>query len=210
MVDQALDVAALLLPPVMPVVAAFLALLCWRIGAWRAAALCLLGPAAACLTTAALKPLLARPSGTGEGWMFPSGHVTVVAAVAAAGAVVLLPDGVLASRLSLAWRRVARVSVLLVPAATSLGTAGHRYHHPTDVVGALLVATVAVLLVAAALDRGPRASPMTRDGPAATIGDAHRSHEPRRPSAGPAAADVGAGNAQTPTRRPSCHDQTRC
>lgn len=140
------------LPLLMPPAALALAVLCWHALSRRAAVFCLLAPAAASLATAVLKPLLGRPSQSGEGFMFPSGHVTAVAAVATVLAVLLLPGGVLASR-SYAFRALAWGAVLAVPTATGLGTALLGYHYLTDVVGAVLVAVAVVLAVAAVLDR---------------------------------------------------------
>jgi len=147
-----LAASATVLPLLMPLAVLALAVLCWHAVSRRAAVFCLLAPAAASLATALLKPLLGRPSESGEGFMFPSGHVTVVAAVATVLAVLLLPGGALASRSS-ADRTWAWGVVLAVPAVTSLGTALLGYHYLTDVVGALLVAVAVVLAVAAALDR---------------------------------------------------------
>jgi membrane-associated phospholipid phosphatase len=140
------------LPLLMPPVAVALAVLCWRAASRRAAVLCLVAPAAASLATAVLKPLLGRPAQSGEGFMFPSGHVTAVAAVATVLAVLLLPGGVLASR-SYAFRVWAWTALLTVTAAAALGTALLGYHYLTDVVGALLVAVAVVLGVAATIDR---------------------------------------------------------
>lgn len=146
-----LKAAALLLPLATPAAAVGLAVACWRRGLRRAAVLAVAGPAVALAVTEGLKPLLARPSESDTGWMFPSGHVTAVTAVAAVGAVLLLSQG---GR----WQRrptallVSWAAVLGAPAATSLGTVVEHYHYPTDVLGGLLVAVVSVLTVAAALD----------------------------------------------------------
>lgn len=153
--ERLLDDAARLLPPTMPVVAAALALWCWRASARREAVFCLVAPAGAVLTTAALKPLLARPSGSGQGWMFPSGHVTAVAAVAAVAAFLLLPGGAVSRRLPTQLVPMAWISVLAAPTATSIGTVVERYHYPTDVIGGLLVALATVVVVAATLDQVP-------------------------------------------------------
>jgi membrane-associated phospholipid phosphatase len=144
--------AALLLPVTAPFAAAVLAAWCWRRGLHRAAVLAVGGPLAAVGVTEALKPLLGRPPQYGSGWMFPSGHVTVVAAVSAVGAVLLLaPDGIWTRR-SAPWLTVAWVLVLAPPALASTGTVTEHYHYPTDVVGALLVAAASVVLVAAVVD----------------------------------------------------------
>lgn len=150
--EWVLAASATVLPLLMPPTALALAVLCWRAAFRRAAALCLLGPAAASLATAVLKPLLGRPAQSGGGFMFPSGHVTAVAAVATVLAVLLLPGGVLASR-SYAFRAWAWAALLAVTAAASLGTTLLGYHYLTDVVGALLVAVAVVLGVAATIDR---------------------------------------------------------
>lgn len=93
LLQTVLDVFARALPRAAPLVVLAIAAACWLGGARRAAAFALLAPACACATTVVLKHLLARPSADGTGWMFPSGHVTAVAAVAAVLTVLLLPGG---------------------------------------------------------------------------------------------------------------------
>jgi membrane-associated phospholipid phosphatase len=175
--DDVSGPAARLLPPAMPLAALVLSLACWRLGERRGALLALAGPAAAFAATEVLKPLLSRPSGTGSGWMFPSGHVTVVAAVAAAGGVLVLPGGPVGRRLQGASVPIAWAAVLLPPTGTSLGTIVGGYHHPTDVLGGVLVAVVSVLTVAAAVDWLPMTVGTKHPSPTARAGI---SADPRR------------------------------
>jgi membrane-associated phospholipid phosphatase len=152
---ELLDAAALLIPPLMPLAVAALAVFCWHGGQRRAALFCVIGPATAELVTMVLKPLLARPAGAGGGWMFPSGHVTAVSAVAVTVALLLGPGGVLRDRMPRLLLLATAAAVVAAVGATALGTILARYHHPTDVLGAALVALATVPTVAALIDSLP-------------------------------------------------------
>jgi membrane-associated phospholipid phosphatase len=106
--------------------------------------LCVLGPAAAVLLAVMVaKPLVDRVR---EGaLMFPSGHVTVAAAVAAVACVVAYR--------SYGPRRllVAGPVAALLPIAVSLGVVRMNWHYPTDTLGGLMLGTGVVLAVAAVL-----------------------------------------------------------
>ncbi len=159
LLQELLDLAARALPRAMPLGVTALAALCWSVGARRAALLSLLGPTCAYVATSLLKVLLERPSGSGDGWMFPSGHVTVVAAVATVLTILLLRDGLLAGRLPRRWLPIARTATVLATAGTAFATVAHRHHYASDVVGGILTALIMVLVVAALIDRVPPPMP---------------------------------------------------
>jgi undecaprenyl-diphosphatase len=116
--------------------------------------LCALAPlAAGVLTELVGKPLVDRTLGRGVG-VYPSGHVTGAAAVAAVA-------------VALAYRyggRRAAVAVVpvaaLLPLLVSVGVIGRAYHYATDAIGGLAVgvatAIVAVLVIDA-IERYARA-----------------------------------------------------
>lgn len=168
LLQTVLDVFARALPRAAPLVVLAIAAACWLSGARRAAAFALLAPACACATTVVLKHLLARPSADGTGWMFPSGHVTAVAAVAAVLTVLLLPGGVLGARISRAALAAGRTSAVLAAGATSVATVLEQHHYPTDVVGAILTSLITVLLVAVVIDRLPHRLSRPRPGSGTT------------------------------------------
>jgi membrane-associated phospholipid phosphatase len=109
------------------------------------------------LTTQALKHWLDRPDllGLGHANSFPSGHVTVVASLAA-GAVL-----VAARR---AQPAVAAAGVAAT-ALTAVATVGLGWHRPSDVIGAVgVVAAWATVAAAWALGRSAAAPPSNRRG----------------------------------------------
>lgn len=109
----------------------------------------------ASLSTQALKHGLARPDLLGLGYRnsFPSGHVTVVAAVAA-GAVIVSPRQ---AQPAVAAAGLAAVAVMAV-ATLALG-----WHRPSDAVGAVAVVVGwAALAGAWAVGRPPEAAPAGR------------------------------------------------
>lgn len=128
--------------------AILLGLGCLVVGRWSGAALAALGPAAAvAIAQFVLKPIVGRTDE--DGLVFPSGHATAFAAVAAVAAVLLLD----------AWRpRRAAVRVWLVAGALALvgakaaALAAVGYHYLTDGVGGACLAIGVVLLIAVALD----------------------------------------------------------
>lgn len=149
-----------------PIVVALSAILAVAALAWgdpRGAVLALAGPGlTGALTQYVLKPLV-TPAGMGGDRAFPSGHAGGAASVALVAVV-------------LVHRRWGRVPALLLAGVAPLPVlaVGHAlvrlgYHYPTDVVGGLLLAAVAVLGPASILARpGPparRAAPQARGAP---------------------------------------------
>ena len=111
---------------------------------WFAAALCVAGPAvAAFLVQVVLKPIVERR--IGAGLSFPSGHATLVSALATL--LVLLAYRLGGPRGATAAAAPAAVLVT----AVALGVVQVGWHYLTDVVGGLALGASAVLAVAAAL-----------------------------------------------------------
>jgi membrane-associated phospholipid phosphatase len=107
------------------------------------------------LTAQVLKGRLDRPDllGLGQHNSFPSGHVTVVASLAAGA---LLVSG------RRARPAVAVVGVAAV-AVTAAATVTHGWHRPSDVVGAVgVVAAWAAMAAAWAVGRSPGTDPAAR------------------------------------------------
>ena len=103
-------------------------------------------PMAAAITELVLKPLIGR---TSWGDPFPSGHVTSVAALATALAVLLArtPTGVPRPlRLGLVC------TAFVIAAAVALGVIGANMHHFSDTVGGAAVGMGTVILTALVLD----------------------------------------------------------
>jgi membrane-associated phospholipid phosphatase len=123
-----------------------LALACVLRRRYDEAALVAVGvPLAAGLTELVLKPLAGR---TPWGTPFPSGHVTCVAALATALAVILTraPAGVRPLRL------VVAAAGFLTVAAVAVGVIGADMHHFADTIGGAAVGAGTVLATAFVFD----------------------------------------------------------
>jgi len=109
------------------------------------------------VTTQALKHWLVRPDllGLGSANSFPSGHVTVVASLAA-GALLVIPR-----------RAQPTVAVLgvVATAVTAVATVALGWHRPSDVIGAIGVVT-AWAAIAGAWATGRSSEPTTPSQPA--------------------------------------------
>jgi membrane-associated phospholipid phosphatase len=103
-------------------------------------------PLAAALTELVLKPLIGR---TSWGNPFPSGHVTSVAALATALAVLLARTPAGAPR---PLRLALACTAFLAVAAVAFGVIGANMHHLSDTVGGTAVGTGTVLLIALVFD----------------------------------------------------------
>jgi membrane-associated phospholipid phosphatase len=127
---------------------------------WRGAALAGLAvPAAAGLTELALKPLIGRSMAGYHS--FPSGHATVLFALAATCAVLLANPP--RPRLPGAVRLLLVLAAVLVAATVAVAVVVLRYHYFTDTVAGAAVGIGTVLLIALLLDRaGPGAAPWRR------------------------------------------------
>jgi undecaprenyl-diphosphatase len=128
---------------------AALALCCLAARRLRAAVLAVAGVAlASALTEYVLKPLIHR---TIDGYLsYPSGHTTVLFALATALAVVLLrPDG---RRPRPALRLAAVIAAVLVASVVGLAMVGLHYHYVTDAIGGAAAGIATVLGMAFLLD----------------------------------------------------------
>ncbi len=103
-------------------------------------------PLAAAITELVLKPLIGR---TAWGNPFPSGHVTVVAALATALTVLLASTP---ARTPPFLRPAVAFTAFLMAAAVAVGVIGANMHHFTDTVGGAAVGTGTVLVTALVLD----------------------------------------------------------
>jgi membrane-associated phospholipid phosphatase len=134
-------------PVVVTAMAAAIVLACAARRRYREAAFVAISVSlAAAVTELVLKPLIGR---TSWGDPFPSGHVTSVAALATALAVLLArtPTGVPRPlRLALAC------TAFLIAAAVALGVIGANMHHFSDTVGGAAVGAGTVLLIALVVD----------------------------------------------------------
>lgn len=152
-----LDLPEAILAPVTATSAVVLGVGCIAIALLRRRADLALGAVVlmvgANLTTQALKPMLARPDlaetlnreltvGLREG-TFPSGHVTVVAALGMALTLVAPPVA----------RPAAATVGAIATAATGIAVLALNWHRPSDVVGAYLIAAIWAVSVAAFVDR---------------------------------------------------------
>lgn len=132
----------------LPVLASVVALVAWAASRrdWRAAAVALIGPPTALfLTEYVLKPLIDRESATGA-WLYPSGHATIVAALATTA--VLFVYRYIGQRPALLWSPVA----IVVIGAVSLAVVVLRWHYVTDSVGGVCLGIGVVFLVAGGAD----------------------------------------------------------
>ncbi len=133
-----------------------LCLICAALREWPAAALALVGPGVAVVTSdLVLKPVIASPAAAG-GFGFPSGHATAVSAVAVLLALLTLPDGVLSGRLDGAVAWLVRLAAGLSVGYVALALIALRHHSATEVAGGLAVGLCAVCSAALALDRATR------------------------------------------------------
>ncbi|TWF81549.1 undecaprenyl-diphosphatase [Pseudonocardia hierapolitana] len=107
---------------------------------WRHAVLL-----AACVAVAGTQVLFQRPGppGAGQDWTYPSGHATVITAVAVTAVV-------LCRRSAPAWARAVLMVEVLAVAVTTASRVALGEHFPTDVVGAM-VGVIGVGLVVTAL-----------------------------------------------------------
>ncbi|MFC5141935.1 phosphatase PAP2 family protein [Actinomycetospora rhizophila] len=117
---------------------------------WSAAALAVLGPGLAAVSTEfLLKPLVGR---TLDGDLaFPSGHAVRVAAVSVV-VLVLLVAG------HRPRHRPARIAIgsaaVLLPACAAYALVALTWHYTTDAIGGVLVAVAVVIAIALVLDAG--------------------------------------------------------
>jgi membrane-associated phospholipid phosphatase len=111
---------------------------------WFASALCLVGPASAgLLAEVIVKPLVDRQKGSA--WSYPSGHTTLVAALAALVVVTAYRFG---------GARAAAVVALpaaLVPLVVAIAVVRRGWHYPTDAAGGLALGAAVVLGAALAI-----------------------------------------------------------
>jgi undecaprenyl-diphosphatase len=120
---------------------------------WDIAALAVLAPIIATVTTElVLKPLVGHmtwlaPQVTG-GTTYPSGHETAFASIAVVVAVV-----VIGASLHLAAKLIALLALAALVGIAAIGLNGTRHHSATDLVGAVGVALAITLLVALAIDQ---------------------------------------------------------
>ncbi|WUH98664.1 phosphatase PAP2 family protein [Spirillospora sp. NBC_00431] len=105
----------------------------------------------ACLATLALQAAFRRsgPPVTTQDWTYPSGHVTVLAALAFTAFVISL-------ELSAAWRVTVLAGGVTMLAAVAASRVTLGEHYLVDVVGALFATIGAGLLTVAALNLRPR------------------------------------------------------
>ena len=109
------------------------------------------------LTTQALKHWLDRPDllGLGHANSFPSGHVTVVASLAAGAVLVTARRG----------KPTIAVAGIAATAATAVATVALGWHRPSDIVGAVgVVAAWAAMTAALTLGRSSAPPPSSRQG----------------------------------------------
>jgi membrane-associated phospholipid phosphatase len=167
------------------VICALLVLACLVTRRFRAAVFVAVGVAAAAAATEfVFKPLFDRKMTGIPGYpvsylSYPSGHVTGVAALAAAVVVLLLGPG--RPPWPAAARRLLAVIALLLVVAVSVGVIAVHYHYVTDTIGGAGVGAGAVLLTAFVVD---------------WLGD--RAARPPGPQA-PAAADSASADETAPT-----------
>ncbi|MFI0405914.1 phosphatase PAP2 family protein [Actinomadura sp. 3N508] len=105
----------------------------------------------ACLATVALQAAFRRPGPpvTSQDWTYPSGHVTVLAALAFTTFVISL-------ELTAAWRATVLVGSVTTLAAVAASRVTLGEHYLVDVVAALFATVGAGLLAVAVLDLRPR------------------------------------------------------
>ncbi|TMR04821.1 phosphatase PAP2 family protein [Actinomadura soli] len=105
----------------------------------------------ACLATVALQAAFRRPGPpvTSQDWTYPSGHVTVLAALVFTAFVISL-------ELTAAWRVTVLAGGVTTLAAVSASRVTLGEHYLVDVVAALLATIGAGLLAVAALNLRPR------------------------------------------------------
>ncbi|WP_165969382.1 phosphatase PAP2 family protein [Actinomadura sp. KC06] len=105
----------------------------------------------ACLATVALQAAFRRPGPpvTSQDWTYPSGHVTVLAALAFTAFVISL-------ELTAAWRATVLAASVTTLAAVSASRVTLGEHYLVDVVAALFATVGAGLLAVAALNLRPR------------------------------------------------------
>jgi membrane-associated phospholipid phosphatase len=135
--------------PAVIAVAGALVLACLATRRWRGALFVLIAvPAAEVVGEYVLKPLIGR---TMEGdLVFPSGHTTGVAVLAAAIAVLL--TGPLRPPWPTGARLLLMLAALLATGVTAVAMIGMGAHYVTDTVGGAAVAVAMVLATALALD----------------------------------------------------------
>jgi membrane-associated phospholipid phosphatase len=116
---------------------------------WRHAVLL-----AACIAVAATQVFFQRPGppGAGQDWTYPSGHATVVAAVAVTAVA-------LCRRSAPAWTRAVLLAEMLAVAVTTASRVVLGEHFPTDVVGAVAGVVGVGLIVTALIDPPARERP---------------------------------------------------
>jgi membrane-associated phospholipid phosphatase len=111
---------------------------------WFASAICAVGPASAgFLAEVIVKPLVDRQKGSA--WSYPSGHTTLVAALAALVVVTAYRFG---------GARAAAVVALpaaLVPLVVAIAVVRRGWHYPTDAAGGLALGAAVVLGAALAI-----------------------------------------------------------
>ena len=133
-------------PGMVVALAVALALLAARWRDWFGAALACVGPAiAVVLVEKVAKPLVGRHTTTDANNVFPSGHVTGAAAIAAVAVLLIYRR-----RGATSARRWALAAGCL-PFAVTLGVVHLGWHFLTDAVGGLAFGTATVLATAAAL-----------------------------------------------------------
>jgi membrane-associated phospholipid phosphatase len=115
---------------------------------------------AICLTTVAMQAAFRRsgPPVTAQDWTYPSGHVTVLSALA-------FTTFVISAGLTRMWRAVVLASSTTVVVVVAAGRVTLGEHYLVDVVAALFATVGAGLLAIAALGPAPRSGAMPR-GPA--------------------------------------------
>jgi membrane-associated phospholipid phosphatase len=111
----------------------------------------------ACVAVAGTQVLFQRPGppGAGQDWTYPSGHATVVTAVAVTAVA-------LCRRSAPAWTRVVLAVEVLAVAVTTASRVMLGEHFPTDVVGAVAGVVGVGLVVTALLDAPARERPADR------------------------------------------------
>ena len=113
---------------------------------WRGVAVALIGPSAALfLTELVLKPLVDREAANGT-YSYPSGHATIVAALATTA--LLLVYRYVGPRFALLWSPYA----IAVAGAVAFAVVALRWHYVTDSVGGVALGVGVVLLVAVVTD----------------------------------------------------------
>jgi undecaprenyl-diphosphatase len=136
-------------PGPVTVMTAALVLACAVARRWRGCVLAAVAvPAASALTEFVFKPLTDR---TLNGWLsYPSGHATVMFALAAVGSMLLAnPAG---RRLPRAVRLMVASGAFLLAAAVSVAMVSLGFHYFTDIAGGAAVGAGTVLVCAFAVD----------------------------------------------------------